>query len=171
MCLHLTKEILWFLFFLTVGIAIGYGAAMGMTQCIFRLAKSALLHEEIKMVLVVRKDLHMGAGKVAAQCAHAAVATFEKLIEHEAQSNVTSLEWKSWFASWRATGCAKVVLQCADEPAMLKLATKAKASGLPYHVIRDAGRTQIAAGSKTVLSVGPGPKSLVDGVTGELKLY
>ena len=36
--------------------------------------------------------------------------------------------------------------------------------------IRDAGRTQIAAGTRTVLGIGPAPVPLIDAVTGDLKL-
>lgn len=42
--------------------------------------------------------------------------------------------------------------------------------GLVAEVIADAGRTQIAAGSHTVLGIGPAPASVVDKVTGTLKL-
>ncbi len=42
--------------------------------------------------------------------------------------------------------------------------------GLVAEVIADAGRTQIEAGSRTVLGIGPGPKSIIDKVTGGLKL-
>lgn len=42
--------------------------------------------------------------------------------------------------------------------------------GLVAEVITDAGRTQIASGSQTVLGIGPGPKSIIDEVTGNLKL-
>jgi PTH2 family peptidyl-tRNA hydrolase len=42
--------------------------------------------------------------------------------------------------------------------------------GLVAEVIADAGRTQIASGSHTVLGIGPAPKSLIDQVTGKLKL-
>lgn len=138
---------------------------------------STLLSEETKMVLVVRKDLKMGAGKVAAQCAHAAVASVERLTEMSSQSTSVSPAtdltgmWTQWFTAWRHTGYAKVVLQCPDEEEMMAVATRAKGCQLPYYIIRDAGRTQIAAGSKTVIAVGPGPKSLVDTVTGNLKLY
>jgi peptidyl-tRNA hydrolase len=38
-------------------------------------------------------------------------------------------------------------------------------------LVLDAGRTQVAAGSKTVLAVGPAPKTKIDTITGNLKLY
>ena len=47
----------------------------------------------------------------------------------------------------------------------------AKSQKLITSLIFDAGRTQIAAGSMTVLAVGPGPASVIDSVTGHLKLY
>jgi peptidyl-tRNA hydrolase len=51
-----------------------------------------------------------------------------------------------------------------------ELAQKAIQRGLPAYIVHDAGRTQIAAGSQTVLAIGPGPKSVVDQVTGHLSL-
>ena len=50
------------------------------------------------------------------------------------------------------------------------LQAQAVSLGLCAQVIHDAGRTQIASGSATVLGIGPGPKSVVDSVTGHLKL-
>lgn len=38
----------------------------------------------------------------------------------------------------------------------VELARKGRSTGLEVCIIRDAGRTQIAPGSKTVLGVGPG---------------
>ena len=38
-------------------------------------------------------------------------------------------------------------------------------------LVRDAGRTQVAAGTATVLAVGPGNAALIDQLTGHLKLY
>ncbi|KAG5511217.1 hypothetical protein JKF63_07159 [Porcisia hertigi] len=134
--------------------------------------------EPVKMALVVRKDLKMGNGKIAAQCAHAAVAMVEEVISlksGEAGSSQSALDpvsalWVQWYDAWKVSGCTKVALQCSDEPTMVELAKHARRVKLPHYVIRDAGRTQVAPGSKTVVAVGPGPKSLVDEVTGHLKL-
>lgn len=51
-----------------------------------------------------------------------------------------------------------------------ELASQAIQRGLPAYIVQDAGRTQIAAGSQTVLAIGPGPKSAIDKVTGHLSL-
>jgi PTH2 family peptidyl-tRNA hydrolase len=53
---------------------------------------------------------------------------------------------------------------------MMELMGRALSLGIVAEVIADAGRTQIASGSHTVLGVGPAPKSIVDKVTGGLKL-
>ena len=47
---------------------------------------------------------------------------------------------------------------------------EAKAAGLPYVKVLDAGRTQIKAGSMTVVALGPAPIELIDSVAGKLKL-
>ena len=61
-------------------------------------------------------------------------------------------------------------MQCKTQDELIALKEKARGMGLVADVVADAGRTQIAAGSLTVLGVGPAPKSLVDQVTGKLRL-
>ena len=41
---------------------------------------------------------------------------------------------------------------------------------MPSYIVHDAGRTQIAAGSQTVLAIGPAPKGDIDKLTGHLSL-
>lgn len=50
------------------------------------------------------------------------------------------------------------------------LAEKAERLHIPNYIVVDAGRTQIAAGSETVLALGPGNVSEINQVTGSLKL-
>ncbi|XP_023688809.1 peptidyl-tRNA hydrolase 2, mitochondrial [Paramormyrops kingsleyae] len=116
---------------------------------------------EFKMILVVRSDLKMGKGKVAAQCSHAAVSAYKQV----QRRNPDLLK------QWEYSGQPKVVVKAPDEDTLHELLIRAKEFGLPVSLIQDAGRTQIAPGSRTVLGVGPGPADLVDMVTGHLKLY
>jgi peptidyl-tRNA hydrolase len=119
--------------------------------------------EEYKMVLVVRNDLPMGKGKAAAQCAHAAVACYEQAL--------TDPSRREELERWEASGQTKLVLKANDEAALRQLKSEARSLGLLYYLVHDAGRTQIEAGSVTVLGIGPGKKSLIDRVTGQLKLF
>ncbi|XP_024939893.1 peptidyl-tRNA hydrolase 2, mitochondrial isoform X1 [Cephus cinctus] len=116
--------------------------------------------DDYKLVLVIRTDLKMGKGKVAAQCAHAAVAAYKAAQKHPAI-----------LKSWEDCGQAKITLKVDNEAALLELAKHARSVGLLTNVVQDAGRTQIASGSRTVCGIGPGPIELIDKVTGHLKLF
>ncbi|CAG5123340.1 unnamed protein product [Candidula unifasciata] len=122
--------------------------------------ETKVAQEEYKMVLVVRTDLKMGKGKMAAQCAHAAVGAVEKL----AYVNMAALR------HWQNLGQPKVVLKVDGLEALFDLDKVARSKSITTCLISDAGRTQIAAGSKTVLALGPGPASVIDQITGHLKL-
>ncbi|KAJ6128569.1 hypothetical protein N7471_009786 [Penicillium samsonianum] len=117
--------------------------------------------EEVKLVLVVRMDLGMTKGKIAAQCGHATLACYKYFLEYAPNSPILK--------KWERGGQAKIALQVKSEDELLVMQAQAISLGLCTRVIQDAGRTQIASGSKTVLGV-LGPKSVVDGVTGHLKL-
>ncbi|XP_053975129.1 peptidyl-tRNA hydrolase 2, mitochondrial-like [Hylaeus anthracinus] len=117
-------------------------------------------YDNYKLILVVRTDLKMGKGKVAAQCAHAAVAAYKA-----ATKNSKILK------AWEECGQAKITVKVDNEDALKEVAKHARAIGLLANIIQDAGHTQIAPGSKTVCAVGPGPAPLIDQVTGHLKLF
>ncbi|KAI0900434.1 PTH2-domain-containing protein [Annulohypoxylon nitens] len=125
-------------------------------------------NEECKLVLVVRTDLGMTKGKIAAQCSHATLACYKTLTK-AASHNPSSPEAKL-LQRWERRGQAKIAVQVKSEDELLELMGKARSLGITSEVIQDAGRTQIDPGSLTVLGVGPAPKSLVDRVTGGLKL-
>jgi PTH2 family peptidyl-tRNA hydrolase len=71
---------------------------------------------------------------------------------------------------WEENGQPKIVVTCKNQQEMNKITEAAESVGLPTFVVADAGRTEVAAGSRTVLAVGPGPKELVDSITGRLAL-
>ncbi|XP_021606368.1 peptidyl-tRNA hydrolase 2, mitochondrial isoform X2 [Manihot esculenta] len=111
--------------------------------------------QELKMmenclwqVLVVRQDLKMGSGKIASQCAHAATGMYSELMQSQ----------RSLLSRWEQRGQPKIVVTCKNQQEMNKLEEAADSIGLPTFVVADAGRTQVSAGSKTVLAIGPGGK-------------
>jgi len=112
----------------------------------------------VKLALVVRTDLGMGRGKIAAQVAHAAVAAV--------LSNLRSAP----FAEWLREGQPKVVLKVGSGADLEQVCTAAGAAGLPVRVVRDAGRTQVAPGTLTCCAIGPALADDVDRVVGELSL-
>ncbi|KAF9785963.1 peptidyl-tRNA hydrolase PTH2-domain-containing protein [Thelephora terrestris] len=116
--------------------------------------------EPCKMVLVVRNDLKMTDGKVAAQCGHATVACYKAL----ERKNPNLLR------HWERTGQAKIALRGSSEDQLLELEAIAKSLNLCARVIRDAEVTGGAQGTVTVLGIGPAPVTLVNGVTGKLRL-
>ncbi|KAI8987146.1 peptidyl-tRNA hydrolase PTH2-domain-containing protein [Pilobolus umbonatus] len=105
-----------------------------------------LYKDNYKLTLVVRSDLGMTKGKIAAQCGHATLACYK--IANKVNPQLLRV--------WEQSGQAKVALKCDSEDKLLELQAIALSLGLPAQVIQDAGRTQIASGSRTVLGVGPG---------------
>ena len=104
--------------------------------------------------MISRNDLKMGKGKAAAQCCHATLSAYKQAKRKCPES----------LRAWECNGQPKVTVKCDSEDDLMLLLTQARSLGLVSAVIADAGRTQIAPGSKTVLAVGPGPGDLVDQV-------
>lgn len=72
---------------------------------------------------------------------------------------------------WEFYGQPKVVLQVETKAELKELYARAKSLGLISCIIYDAGRTQVEPNSLTVVGIGPGPKSIINQITGCLKLY
>ena len=120
--------------------------------------------DDLKMVFLVRQDLKMGAGKIAAQVAHAAIGLYDDILEGE------NLYQKSALDYWFNFGQKKIVLKADDLNIMLEVVKKCKESKLKYCMITDAGHTQIPAGSVTVLGIGPDTSEKINRITGSFKL-
>ena len=116
------------------------------------------------MVFLVRQDLGMGKGKIAAQVAHAAVGLFDDIISGKNEYQQSALEY------WNTFGAKKIVLKAPNLDTIINVSKLCKEAKLPYVVISDAGHTQIPAGSVTVLGVGPDSSEKIDKITGGFKL-
>ncbi|CCG20679.1 Pth2 protein [Candida orthopsilosis Co 90-125] len=122
---------------------------------------------EVRMTLVVRQDLKMGKGKAAAQCSHATLSLYKKITNPNSDAYNPQMVRRWEYGN----GQAKITLQVPNQEEMDMLYAQAISLGINACIIHDAGRTQIAAGSATVLGLGPAPKKVLDQITGELKLY
>lgn len=111
-------------------------------------------------VLVVRKDLGMKPGKIAAQAAHASIAAFLKSQERK---------WGNEFEEWLDEGMQKIVCKVDTEKELLQLFEQVK-NKFPTALITDAGHTQIAPNTKTCIGIGPASENELKKYTGHLKL-
>lgn len=111
-----------------------------------------------KLVLVVRTDLELGRGKIAAQVAHAAVA-----------ATLAGLGTPA-LQAWLADGQPKVVCRVADERGLRAVVDRALRLGVAAGVITDAGRTQVAPGTPTVAYLGPDLDGRIDEISADLRL-
>ena len=103
-------------------------------------------------------NLSISPGKIAAQCGHATLACYKKLLR-AAQKDPKSPE-AQLLNRWERLGQAKIAVQVKSQEEIMTLMATARSLGVTAEVVADAGRTQIEAGSLTVLGVGPAPKSL-----------
>jgi len=109
---------------------------------------------ELKQVIVVREDLKLSPGKMAAQVAHASVLAAEGSFYKE-----------RWLNEQK-----KVVLKCNTLEELLHIFESAKNKNLPTALIRDAGHTEIPENTITCVGIGPAPSDEIDRITGHLKL-
>jgi PTH2 family peptidyl-tRNA hydrolase len=108
-----------------------------------------------KQVIVLRKDLKMGPGKLAAQASHASLRAYR----------LASLRARK---VWENEGCKKVILRAESKKILLDIYRKAE--GLPRALIKDAGLTQLKRGEITAVGIGPAGEREIDRITGKLKL-
>ncbi len=115
---------------------------------------------EYKLVVVIRDDLKMSPGKLAAQVAHAAVTC-----ALDAKARKTK-----WFSEWYKEGQRKVVLRAKDLDELRSLKESAARAGITVAMISDAGLTELPPNTTTCLGIGPAPENMIDPVTGALPL-
>lgn len=112
------------------------------------------------MVLVVRGELRLTAGKAAVQVAHAAVDLARR---SEARDPDT-------FRAWSAGGQKKIALLSPTLEEMAALEREARTRHIATTWVEDAGLTEVPPGTRTCLGLGPAPASALDAVTGRLDL-
>jgi len=112
------------------------------------------------MVLVLRGELRLTAGKAAVQVAHAAV-----MLARHAEA-----EAPAEFRTWWAGGQRKVALVVDTLDELEALERRARAARIPSVWVEDAGFTEVPPGTRTCLGLGPAPDGALDPITGALDL-
>ncbi len=114
---------------------------------------------ELKQAIIIRSDLGMDKGKIAAQASHASLSAYIKANEKNS----------AWVRDWLSFGQKKIVLKVGSKEEITALFESVKKE-LPTALIKDAGHTQVEPGSITALAIGPAPEELIDKFTSNLKL-
>lgn len=110
-----------------------------------------------KQVILVREDLKLPKGKLAAQCSHASVDSVIK-----SDKKIVEL--------WKKEGGKKIVLKVKDEKELFKYKQMAEDFGLKTALIKDAGHTVVEPGTITCLGIGPDEEEKIDRISGKLKM-
>ncbi len=100
------------------------------------------------LYVVINNDLSMGKGKIAAQVGH----VIEDIIEELVRAEMSTTKKKSFlddYKTWKVTGRTKIVLKGSQQ----ELQELCKLDEARY--VRDAGKTQIEAGSLTAVGFFP----------------
>lgn len=135
---------------------------------------------ETKQVIVVRKDLKMPRGKIAAQASHASVVAlvqsmFGKRLEESDfdgfQINKTPIVDDAT-KDWLVGEFTKICVCVESEQELMNIYKRAEESGLNVCLITDNGHTCFnGVKTKTCLAIGPCFSADVDPITKDLKLY
>lgn len=148
---------------------------------------------DIKQVIVVRKDLNMRKGKIAAQCAHASMAAVlspdnyimdenlysgsdyhfeENMINGKvAERFLITHMIDEYLKEWLQTSFTKIVVGCNSEDELIQLRDEVAELNIRHSLIKDSGKTEFdGIPTLTCLGIGPYPSSEIDKITSHLKL-
>ena len=112
---------------------------------------------EYKQAIIVRTDLKMDKGKIAAQVGHACV-------EAALRSHKDDLK------KWRDQGMKKIVCKVTSKKELFVLKMQAEEAGIVTALITDAGHTQVEPGSETCIALGPDKEEKIDKIIKNLRL-
>ena len=147
------------------------------------------MSDKVKQVLVLRTDLNMRKGKLAAQAAHASMKvlldysqaaqelekpsfTYSPLtgLTYTVSHHRTLGLWPE-AAEWLAGSFTKIVVGIESEEKLISLYERVGASGLHVALVIDNGLTEFhGVKTLTCLAIGPEKAEEIDKFTKELKL-
>lgn len=128
-----------------------------------------------KLAILIRKDLKMHKGKIAAQASHAVLGCilaqgyYSENVDHIKSIN---LSLTGALGDWLEHAFTKVALAVNSDEELLEYERKAKKVGIPCKLITDCGYTVFnGIPTNTCLAIGPSWNEEIDKICGELKLF
>lgn len=115
---------------------------------------------ELKMWLVVRRDIPMSRGKVLAQAGHAYGQLYRYLTLMQPGLMMAYLECNQ----------PKVTVTARDEARLAQVARTCAAAGIPHILVCDAGRSELEPNTPTVVAFGPCLRDELPSVLARLQL-
>ncbi len=130
---------------------------------------------EIKLVIAIRRDLHMTRGKEIAQACHAVVGSLlsRSGYTYDAEKDeLNHVKTDKDTLAWLEGGEAKICVKVDSEQALYDLERKAGEAGIRSCLIVDDGFTMFhGVKTPTCIALGPAPADGIDSITGGLPLY
>ena len=136
-----------------------------------------------KQMIVMRRDLKMRKGKIAAQAGHACVEATLMALAREDRLDEVRVNG-SWITldhgeddctpltAWFDAGIAKVCVYVDSEEELLEVANAGRERGFACALVRDAGLTEFhGEATYTCLAFEPLRAEDIDPITGGLPLY
>jgi len=109
----------------------------------------------LKQVILIRKDLELSKGKLAAQACHASLKTYRKSKKKNPKET----------NDWIDQGGKKIILWVKKKKKIEREIPKK----IPKTSIKDAGYTELEPGTLTALGIGPWEEEELDKYTGDLE--
>lgn len=139
-----------------------------------------------KQVIVMRRDLKMRKGKIAAQAGHACVSVIMKAMGR-AQNGLVELyinpngywvynnadeTYETWLEDWFNNSFTKICVYVDSEEELFEIVKKLEDKGILFSLIQDNGTTEFH-GEKTYtcLATEPRPSEDFEGITSTLPLF
>ena len=127
-----------------------------------------------KQVIVMRTDLNMRKGKMAAQASHASMMFLtRRLIYNKYATGITDavVYLSEVEMEWLASSYAKICVGVISKTELEAIIMKAEGSDLEVNVVTDNGATEFhGVPTVTCCAIGPDYSDKIDSITGNLKL-
>ena len=119
--------------------------------------------DKLIQYIIVRSDLNLSPGKLAAQVAHASLGS---VVHHLGESQVMN-----WFDGEHT----KVILRVKSLSALANLITELETNGVYYHAVYDSCLTELTPetnrGTLTCVGIKPYLKSVIHPLVSKYQLY